>query len=361
MAFSDRRYLRVGPGSGSGLGRLGALSVNTWIIIINVVVFLLDPMLGSFRQEVVVERKFDAHPTTTQIVVPTTPRPLPPVNSTYQQPLFDGATRQKIGDQTIQVMPPLQAFGHFSTAKAFVDFTAGGTIFGLEVWRFVTFQFLHANLMHVVMNMFGMWVFGGMVEQQLGRRRYLAFYLACGVAGAITYLILNFVGSQFTWSAKWLPVLLRGDPHTALIGASAGVFGVIIACAKIAPNEMVQLMFPPVPLKLKYLAYGYFAIAAGNLLWGGSNAGGDAAHVGGAIAGFFLIRNSHVLHEFLDVFGPGRSPAKGNDPSERAEVDRILDKVANKGLASLNARERKTLQRASDRERRRAGEPPLGS
>jgi membrane associated rhomboid family serine protease len=361
MALSDRHYLRVGPGSGSGLGRFGALSVNTWIIIINVAVFLIDPMLAGLRQEVVVERKLVAPPTTSQIVVPTTPRPLPPVNSSYKQPLFDSATRQQIGEQTIQVMPPLQTFGHFSTSKAFVDFTAGGTSFGLEVWRFVTFQFLHANLMHVVMNMFGMWVFGGMVEQQLGRRRYLAFYLACGVAGALTYLLLNFVGSQFAWSAKWLPGLLRGDPHTPLIGASAGVFGVIIACAKIAPNEMVQLMFPPIPLRLKYLAYGYFAIAAGNLFIQGSNAGGDAAHVGGAIAGFFLIRNSHLLHEFLDVFGPGRSPAKREEPNERAEVDRILDKVAQNGLASLGARERKTLQRASDRERRRAGEPPVGS
>jgi len=356
MALSDRDYLRVGPRSGSGLGRIGALSINTWLILINIAVFLIDPTLAALRQSVVVQETIVA-PHGAGLVAVNPSKPPLAVGQVEALPVIDTATQTQVGVRYAQVMTPLQAFGHFSTAKAFVHFAAGGTIFGLEVWRFVTFQFLHANLTHVLMNMFGLWVFGGMVEQQLGRRRYLAFYLACGVGGAISYLILNFLGSQFTWSASWIPVL-RGDPHTPLVGASAGVFGVIIGCAKIAPNEMVQLMFPPIPMRLKYMAYTYVAIAAGNLLWGGQNAGGDAAHMGGAIAGFFLIRHSHVLHEFLDVFGPGEREDSGDAPGERAEVDQILEKVRQGGLASLNARERRTLQRATDRQRRRGGAPP---
>ncbi len=359
MGFFDRQYLRVGPRSGSGLGRIGALSINTWLIIINVAVFLIDPTLAALRRAVVVQERIAA-PHAKTLAVENPPKPLPAVGNTIWLNVFDPATNQLAGVRQVQVMTPLQAFGHFSTAKAFVHFTGGGTIFGLEVWRFLSFQFLHANLMHIFFNMFGLWVFGGMVEQQLGRRRYLGFYLACGVAGAIAYLALNFIGSQFSWSGTWIPASLRGDPHTPLVGASAGVFGVIIGCAKIAPNEIVQLMFPPIPLRLKYMAYGYVAIAAGNLILGGKNAGGDAAHVGGAIAGFFLIRHSHVLNDFLDVLGPSgdRTNSDRGDTDERAEVDRILDKVARSGLGSLSGRERRALQRATDRQRRRAGAPP---
>src|SRR5947207_11272537 len=93
------------------------------------------------------------------------------------------------------------------------------------------------------------------------------------------------------------PGVLIDAPWTPLVGASAGVFGVILACAYIAPEAMVQLILPPVPLKLKWFAYGYVVVAAWNLLRGGANAGGDAAHIGGAIAGFFFIRNAHLLRD----------------------------------------------------------------
>src|SRR5262249_21154560 len=149
---------------------------------------------------------------------------------------------------------PLQAYGHFSTALGF---------FGLQLWRFITFQFLHASLMHVLMNMFGLWVFGGMVEEYLGSKRYFAFYLTCGIFGGVSYLALNFLGNLFP--PVHLPFLLPDSIYTPLVGASAGVFGVIMACAFIAPNAMVVLFFPPVPLRLKWLAYGYVALAAWNL------------------------------------------------------------------------------------------------
>src|SRR6185436_18755240 len=117
--------------------------------------------------------------------------------------------------------------------------------------------------------------------------------------------------------------------------ASAGVFGVIMAAAYIAPNAIVQLLFPPIPLKLKWFAYGYVALAAANLLRGGHNAGGDAAHVGGALAGYFFVRNAHLLRDFFDVIGR-RTPAAGGPATEAdtQELDRILQKVGRDGLAS---------------------------
>ena len=243
----------------------------------------------------------------------------------------------------------LAQYGHFSTAKA---------IFGIEFWRFLTFQFLHANLLHLAFNMLGIWFLGRLVEDQLGPKKFLAFYLVCGIFGGVMYLLLNFLGGVLGIS---LPGLLMNDPATPLIGASAGVFGVVMACAYIAPNSTVQLLFPPIPMKMKVFAYGFVGLALLMLLLGSNNAGGEAAHLGGAIAGFFFIRNSHLLIDFFDVLGDSRKPKKPKPPratrvaggggASQQEVDRVLEKVQASGLGSLTDRERKILRSATERQR----------
>lgn len=238
--------------------------------------------------------------------------------------------------------------GHFSTFN----------FFRLEVWRLVTFQFLHADLMHLLFNMLGLFFFGSLVEQQLGRRTYLAFYLVCGIAGGLLYLMLNLLGTVAMGMGIDAPGLLINDARVPLIGASAGVFGVILACARIAPNSQVYVL-GIIPMRLRTFAFGYVGLAAFNLLIGGSNAGGDAAHLGGAIAGWFFVRNAHLLTDFFDVFTDSRKGGGGGDrsPGKRArdedEIDRILEKVAKSGIHSLSDREKKKLQQASSDRRGR--------
>lgn len=231
----------------------------------------------------------------------------------------------------------------------------------LEVWRLITFQFLHnpMGLSHVLFNMLGMFFFAPLVEQHLGRKRFFAFYLMCGLSGGLLFVILNMLGA-FT------PLNILNDGfHTPLIGASAGVFGVIMANAYLAPNSDVQILFLPISIKMKSFAYGYVAIALFMLLNGSDNAGGEAAHIGGAIAGFFFIRNSGMLSDFFDVFGDSREPKSGKSRSKRKkssyrnynntsskgpsqdDIDKILQKVSQKGLASLTEKEKKTLAQAS--------------
>ncbi len=299
MGIYDREYVRKGPGRGQP-GAMGAsgfrmVSVNTWLIIINVFVFLLQSQL-------------------------------PDTSST---------SRGVPGDA-------LFVFGHFSTFEGFQR---------LEVWRLVTFQFLHANFLHLFFNMLGLWIFGSLVEQYLGSRKYLAYYLVCGIFGGLTYLLLNLLGNL---SGLSFPGLLPNHPYTPLVGASAGVFGVIVACAFISPNTIVQLIFPPIPLKMRTMAYGYVGLALFNLLMGGSNAGGDAAHVGGAIAGYFFIRNPHLLTDFFDFLNDSRKPDKGSSKRRRGQggpsdkdVNRVLDKVRESGLHSLTDREKTVLREAS--------------
>jgi membrane associated rhomboid family serine protease len=305
MGLHDRDYYR--QQGRSGLGGVSSLSVNTWLIVINIAVFALQ-----------------------------------------------WTTSQSTGRDI------LRDLGYFSTDK--VTLHQGG---GLEFWRFLTFQFLHASPVHIGFNMLGLYVFGGMVEEHLGRKKYLAFYLTCGVFGAFTYLLLNAAGS-IVGQGHHVPFLLFNDTKTPLIGASAGVLGIIMACAYIAPDTQIQMMFPPIVVRIKILAYFYVLIAILTLVFGGGNAGGEAAHLGGAAAGFFFIRNSHLLRDFFDVFNDSRKqkarpnrpgfPPVGLSQRERdeleKEVNRILDKARDQGVNSLTESEKATLARDTDRRAR---------
>lgn len=311
MGLLDRHYARDSD-EPAGLGAARRLPFNVWLIIANVAVFAFQ--------------------------------------------VFSPQVTRALGGGPAVRMDLITYWGHFSTARI---------LHGLEVWRVVTFQFLHASPLHLFFNMFGLWVFGGMVERHLGFKKYAAFYLVCGIAGALMYLFLNLTGFIFA-KMGWprVPGLLFEDTWVPLVGASAGCFGVIMASAFIAPNAVVQLIFPPIPLRLKLLAYGYVGIAVFNLFTGSQNAGGEAAHLGGALAGYFFIRNSHLLLDFFDILGDSRPPggaprspklgvlfsrARGPD---QGEIDRILAKVHSQGLQSLSEKERQTLRAATESQRR---------
>jgi hypothetical protein len=134
------------------------------------------------------------------------------------------------------------------------------------------------------------------------------------------------------------------------------VFGVVMAAAYLAPHAEVLVYFV-LPMRLRTLAYTLVAVAMGTLFLGGGNAGGEAAHLGGAIAGFWLIRRPHLLHRLFDWMGSvdptsrtrriRRHRARG--AIETVEIDRILDKIRREGLHALNEAERQALREASRR------------
>lgn len=238
------------PSRGRRLGGMSMWSINTWIIAINALVFVADRLLiqAGIAYEV-------------------------------GQQIF----RLPDGRMLVRsiVMGPLEHFGYFSADTAITH---------VQMWRFLSFQFLHANLSHIFFNMLALYFFGPLIEQYLGSRRYLVFYLLCGVVGPIAYLML------------WGTGILVTSADAPMIGASAGVYGVLIATATIAPNAMVMLLFPPIPMKLKTLAWVFIGLAVFVVVTGGRNAGGEAAHLGGALAGWYLIRHVHLLN----LFAPSR-------------------------------------------------------
>lgn len=327
MGLYDRDYIRRPPtkpghlpgGSGAGWGggggsfaldrRLRMLSVTTWIIIINVLVFVVGNGVlgrttvqsgaGNFAFDGVTKSQIDNGVVDRKIT-----RVAPNQPGYFVHPIRDKATGREIGMHRIAQRAVVDSFGHFSTGKALEG----------QVWRFLTFQFLHVDIAHLLFNMLGLWFVGGLVEEYLGAKRYAAFYLLCGICGALSYLLLNLLGfillKQMPGLRVQVPALLFDDIYTPLVGASAGVFGVLLAAAFIAPTSMVEVLLV-IPMRLRTAVYLFVGLATLNLLRGGHNAGGDAAHVGGAIGGAYFIRHTHLLREFFDVFGSSRSTSKG--------------------------------------------------
>lgn len=365
MGIYDRDYARHDARSGARLQAVRSFSVTTWIIIVCSVVFVAGVFLPQRTALVRTEllpgvdaRQIEGFKASEFKVQPI--RWLPGARDVN---LRVGEARVELGmvpvaTQWYHRQPLLASIGYFSTSKALLydDPIYGWS--GMQVWRFITFQFLHANFNHIVFNMIALFFFGGMVEHYLGRKRFLAFYLLCGVCGALLYLVLN--GLAVAWQAMFgtafmVPGLLFNDPTAPLVGASAGVFGVIMAGAFLAPNARVLLFFV-IPMRLRTLAYGLLAFALLAVWFQWSNAGGEAAHIGGALAGYYFIRNPHHLHgmfDFMGQFDPTSRVARARVAARRgnsnAEIDRILAKIRSAGLHSLTDAEKQALREASRR------------
>ncbi|MCX5640700.1 MAG: rhomboid family intramembrane serine protease [Planctomycetota bacterium] len=367
MGIQDRPYYRPDASTPPAYARASGWSATTWIIAICVAVFVIDGFLPWTNEPVASQLMPGASAGQIRLIDRSEFALTKPVD------VAPGVARgyavlgrdNVVAEVDYRKERPLTRLGYFSTARAVYASDPVLGVSGFQVWRFVTFQFLHANLNHVLFNMMTLFFFGGMVENYLGKKRYVAFYLLCGVAGALMYLILNglAIGGQAAFGPSFhLPGLLFNDPNTMLVGASAGVFGVIMAAAYLAPNATVLLFFV-IPMRLGVLAYGLLVFALLAVIFGWTNAGGEAAHIGGALAGFWLVRNPNHLHGFFDFLGqydPTSKVARARVAVKRGsvqgsasstEVNRILDKISARGLQSLSESEKRVLRDASRKPR----------
>lgn len=292
MGIADRDYHRTPPRGGGGF--LAQLTpVVKWLLIANALIFIIDylilPAMFNIR--------------------------------------VDHLRR-----------PPLVKWGAFSIQSALSE---------LRLWEFITFQFLHDSVGHLLFNSLGLYFFGPWIERWWGSARFLAFYLICGCGGAAFFTLLAVLG------------VLPGGMETGLIGASAGIYGIFIGVAVVAPDLRVMLLFPPIELSMRQLAIGLMVISTGIVIVGiGDNEGGEAGHLGGAIVGFLLMcfpgllgkrreapshRQPHPGRPYTPKLKPRTVLDTGGDP----EVDRILDKISNDGFQSLTQEEKDLLQQAA--------------
>jgi membrane associated rhomboid family serine protease len=146
---------------------------------------------------------------------------------------------------------------------------------GFDLWQLVTYAFLHGNTLHLFFNMFALYMFGGDIERVFGPRRYLQYYFVAVIVAALTQLVVSGVAS--------------GTPYPT-VGASGGVFGLLLAFGMLYPRRMIMLIFPPVPMPawLFVTLYGALELYLG--VTGTSQGVAHFAHLGGMLGGFLMLR-----------------------------------------------------------------------
>ena len=212
-----------------------------------------------------------------------------------------------------------------------------------QLWRYVTFQFLHStgDFFHILLNMLGLYMLGTPLEQQWGTRRFVRFYLICGAVAGVAYVIIGNV---------------VGMADVPIVGASGGVFGVLLACAVLFPQFRLILFLFPVPIRFACVViFGIMGVvvlqaaATGRFsprFWS------EVAHLGGAAAAacwiWALPKLRGAAAEARGRRNRGAWERKlRKRAEEQAEIDRILAKIHDAGLGSLSEREKKILREAT--------------
>jgi membrane associated rhomboid family serine protease len=200
------------------------------------------------------------------------------------------------------------------------------------VYQPFTYMFLHGGFGHILFNMFALWMFGTEIERSWGSRRFGRFYLLAGLSGALLTLILS-----------------SSQPYP-MIGASAAVYGVLIAYWVMFPNRYLYIYFL-FPVKVKWAIPGLLLLG---FLFGGRNVA-HLAHLGGALFGFLYMKSDWRIGLFgrrLKNLRYKRQEAKLEKNRQKTEeimkkVDAILDKINEVGIENLTKEERKFLEDAS--------------
>ncbi len=279
-------------------------------------------------------------------------------------------------------------------------------IFGLHyfqaadfrIYQVLTYMFMHASFEHIFFNMFALWMFGGVIERTFGQKRFLVYYMVCGLGAALCQEISQFVQVYLMVADQGatlsdmmnLPMPDRMALNAlTTVGASGSIYGILLAFGMTYPEERMFIFPLPVPIKAKWFVIGYAAIEVALALAQNGDGVAHVAHLGGMLFGWILLRiwrrtkpgfNGWDGYEVKDssktILGRIRSwlhldkdndvdedlnyghknttskhqqdweynEKKNKEKSEReAKIDAILDKIRQSGYASLTEEEKKTL------------------
>jgi membrane associated rhomboid family serine protease len=228
-------------------------------------------------------------------------------------------------------------------------------------WTLITYAFAHAGFYHILFNMFALYWFGRLFVEYLGSDKLIAVYFLGALFGAILYLLAFNTIPYFTDQSSTLSI--------SMVGASAAVDAIIVAAATLLPEYTFFLLLIG-PVKIKYIAaVAVFLSFLGTV---GGNAGGNIAHLGGAMIGFIYIKQlqagvnwggwiTTLLDSFKGLFAAQpkvkvtyrKTEPKIHQPTSKAskasqdEIDNILDKISDHGYESLSKEEKEKLFNAS--------------
>ena len=254
-----------------------------------------------------------------------------------------------------------------------------------RVYQFLTYMFLHGSFTHILFNMFALWMFGSVIERVWGPKKFLFYYIVCGVGAGIVQELVQYANYLAQGLAAYQYVNMGGaqiamDAYINLwttIGASGAVYGILLAFGMIFPNERLFIIPIPFPIKAKWLILGYIVIELFSAMSGPGDGVAHMAHLGGMLFGFLLIRywqkhpdssqrygrsygkeffdNLIRKHEEYQRKRHMHAEPTGNTRREtdeeynmrqrknQEEIDAILDKVRKSGYDSLTKEEKQKL------------------
>ncbi len=216
-----------------------------------------------------------------------------------------------------------------------------------QAWRYISFQFLHGDFGHILINMLFLYFLGTILERHWGTRRFTWFYLTCGVGAGVSYAVMGAA----------LPEQVGDIP---LIGASGGVYGILVACAVFFPHVRV-LVFFMFPVSIRVIALISLAIMSMTVLGGlgreaarGPQFWSEVAHFGGVAVSALWILPTYLKGGLVRARGRVNEGAWQRKiqqrAEEQAEIDRILRKINEQGISSLTRKEKRMLQDATRRQ-----------
>ncbi len=192
-----------------------------------------------------------------------------------------------------------------------------------QYWQILSHMFMHGNFLHIAFNMFALVSFGSVLEHFWGGKKFLFFYISCGLGAAILHTFVNYLLfhhgldilteagfskaeimnllNQGQLDTRWFDAISKSEMTdftssfaSPAVGASGAIYGLLVAFAFMAPNAELALLFIPVPIKAKYFVPGLLCIdlfmgLKGNSIFGGASGVAHFAHIGGAIVGFLMM------------------------------------------------------------------------
>lgn len=253
-----------------------------------------------------------------------------------------------------------------------------------KIYQLVTYLFMHAGFTHIFFNMFALWMFGVVVERVWGPKKFLFYYISCGVGAGLMQEMAQFVSIYMDFNAQHpLSIgqaidVMRANAMAlnglTTVGASGAVYAILLAFGMIFPENKIFIFPFPVPIKAKYFVIIYAAI---ELYMAMSQQGDNVAHLahlGGMLFGFIMIRywqrnpyggnnsfgDNNVFGKMKDIWDKKKQPEGNSSAStgpkvesdweynarkkaEQQEIDAILDKIRRSGYDSLSREEKQKL------------------
>lgn len=254
-------------------------------------------------------------------------------------------------------------------------------------YQLFTYMFMHANIEHLFFNMFALWMFGCVVENAWGPKRFSAYYIICGIGAGLIQMIAQF-GSFYVMASEQIPGFGPGDimavarnsapllNQWTTVGASGAIYAILLAFGMLYPNERIFIFPLPVPIKAKWFVCIYIVVELFAALGTTNDSVAHFAHLGGMLFGYLLIRywskgpgnggfGYNGGRQFFDNLrsnwerrsnkkAGGTRPQDGQrtesdweynarKKAQQDELDRILDKVKRSGYDSLSEEEKRKL------------------